>query len=61
MRILYVTPTINSEGGLERVLSIKTNYFIEKFGYKIDIITQNNGFQNPFYTRTTRFWYNQIT
>lgn len=60
MRILYVTPTINSEGGLERVLSIKTNYFIEKFGYKIDIITQNNGFQNPFYSFNSKINFHDV-
>lgn len=60
MRILYVTPTINSEGGLERVLSIKTNYFIEKFGYQIDIVTQNNGCQNPFYNFNSKINFHDV-
>ncbi|WP_016990899.1 glycosyltransferase family 4 protein [Flavobacterium sp. ACAM 123] len=49
-RILYITPQINKEGGLERVLSIKTNYLIEKLGYDITILTQNSGNVLPFYS-----------
>ena len=41
MKILYLTPTINDEGGVARVLSIKTNYLIDKFHYEVAIITQN--------------------
>ena len=43
MKILYITPKINNEGGVARVLSIKTNYLIEKLGYEVSIITQNSG------------------
>jgi len=49
MKILYITPKINNEGGVARVLSIKTNYLIEKLGYEVGIITQNQGNQNLFY------------
>lgn len=41
MKILYLTPVINDEGGVARVLSIKTNYLIEKYKYQVAIITQN--------------------
>lgn len=49
MKILYITPKINNEGGVARVLSIKTNYLIEKFGYEVGIITQNEGNRDLFY------------
>jgi glycosyltransferase involved in cell wall biosynthesis len=49
MKLLYLTPKINDEGGVQKVLSIRTNYFIEKFEYNIDILTQNNGNQNLFF------------
>lgn len=42
MKLLYITPIINDSGGVSRVLSIKTNYLIEKWGYEIGILTQNN-------------------
>ncbi len=49
MKILYIVPDVNNEGGVARVLSIKANYLIEKFGYDITILTQNNGNSSPFY------------
>ena len=49
MKILYVVPNINNEGGVARVLAIKTNYLIKKWDYQIDILTQNNGNSPLFY------------
>jgi glycosyltransferase involved in cell wall biosynthesis len=49
MKILYVVPNINNEGGVARVLAIKTNYLIEKWDYQIDILTQNKGNFPLFY------------
>lgn len=49
MRILYIVPDVNNEGGVARVLSIKANYLVEKFGYQIAILTQNDGNSNTFY------------
>jgi glycosyltransferase involved in cell wall biosynthesis len=49
MKILYVVPNINNEGGVARVLAIKSNYLIEKCDYQIDILTQNNGNSPLFY------------
>jgi glycosyltransferase involved in cell wall biosynthesis len=49
MRLLYVVPSCNTEGGVARVLSIKTNYLVEKLGYEIHIFTQNNGDFSSFY------------
>ncbi|MWB96518.1 glycosyltransferase [Flavobacterium sp. GA093] len=49
MKLLYITQRANEEGGVQRVLSIKTNYLIEKFGYEIAIVTQNKGNVNLFF------------
>lgn len=49
MKILYIVPTINLAGGIARVLSLKANYFSEKWGYEIHVLTQNGGNIAPFY------------
>lgn len=49
MKLLYITQRANEEGGVQRVLSIKTNYLIEKFNYDISIVTQNEGNKNLFF------------
>lgn len=50
MKLLYIVPNINNEGGVARVLSVKTNYLIEKLGYEVHIITQNEGNFPLFYS-----------
>ncbi|MFH6943215.1 glycosyltransferase family 4 protein [Flavobacterium sp. FlaQc-50] len=49
MKLLYITQRANEEGGVQRVLAVKTNYLIEKFGYEIAVITQNGGDENLFF------------
>lgn len=49
MKLLYITQRANEEGGVQRVLAVKTNYLIEKFDYNISIITQNGGNENLFF------------
>jgi glycosyltransferase involved in cell wall biosynthesis len=49
MKILYIVPNINNEGGVARVLSIKANYLLEKLGCEVLILTQNNGDSALFY------------
>lgn len=49
MKILYLTPKINAEGGLERVLCLKANYLSENYNHEVTIVTQNNGNDKPFY------------
>ena len=49
MKILYIVPNINNEGGVARVIAVKSNYMIDKFGYKISILTQNKGNYPLFY------------
>lgn len=50
MKLLYITNGINGAGGLERVLSIKTSYLAEHYGYEVSILCLNNSDENPFYT-----------
>ncbi|WP_394760354.1 glycosyltransferase family 4 protein [Flavobacterium sp.] len=63
MRILYITPKISGSGGVARVLSIKTNYFSEKFKIDVHILTQNEENISLFYdfTNKTRFHYIKLT
>lgn len=49
MKILYLVPKINTEGGLERVLCLKANYLVEHFHHDVSIVTQNNGNTSLFY------------
>lgn len=49
MKLLYIVPAINNEGGVARVLAMKTNYLVVKFGYQIHILTQNQGGFPRFY------------
>ena len=41
MKILYLITDISTSGGVERITSLKINYFIEKFHYDIDILVRN--------------------
>ena len=50
MKLLYIVPNINNEGGVARVLSIKANYLVEKSGYEVHILTQNEGNSPLFYS-----------
>lgn len=48
-KILYITNSVYGAGGLERVISIKTNLLIEKYGYEIHILTLNSKNKPLFY------------
>lgn len=49
MKLLYITNAVNGSGGLERVLSIKASYLVEKLQYKVHILTLNSGHDNSFF------------
>ena len=38
LKIVYCTPALYMAGGVERVLTLKANYFAEHFGYDVTII-----------------------
>ena len=48
-RIVYCTPALYMAGGVERVLTLKANYFAEQFGYDITIILTEGKDQPSFY------------
>ena len=47
-KIVYCTPSLYMAGGVERVLTLKANYFADIYGYDITIIT-TDGMQKPFF------------
>ena len=48
-RIVYCTPALYMAGGVERVLTLKANYFAENFGYDITIILTEGKDKPLFY------------
>jgi glycosyltransferase involved in cell wall biosynthesis len=48
-KLLYITNGISGSGGLERVLSLRTNYLVDKLGYEVHILTLNQIGELPFY------------
>ena len=48
LKIAYCTPALYMAGGVERVLTLKANYFAEHFGYDITIIL-TEGKEKPFF------------
>lgn len=49
LSIVYVTPALYMAGGVERVLTLKANYFAEHFGYDITIILTDGKDKPLFY------------
>ena len=49
LKIVYCTPALYMAGGVERVLTMKANYFAEHFGYDITIILTEGKDQPLFY------------
>lgn len=49
MKILYITPFVEGAGGVQRVLSSKTNYLIERYNYEVSILSTNSGVANKHY------------
>lgn len=48
-KIVYLTPALYMAGGVERVLTLKANYFAEHFGYDITIILTDGVGKPVFY------------
>ena len=49
LKLVYVTPALYMAGGVERVLTLKANYFVEHFGYDITIILTEGKDKPLFY------------
>jgi len=50
LKIVYCTPALYMAGGVERVLTLKANYFAEHFGYDITIILTEGKNKPLFYS-----------
>lgn len=60
MKLLYITNGVNGSGGLERVLSIKASYLVDKLGYEVTILGLNQGCSNLFYDFSDRIKFEEI-
>lgn len=49
LKIVYCTPALYMAGGVERVLSLKANYFADVFGYDITVILTEGKDKPLFY------------
>lgn len=50
MKIAYCIPSLYYPSGMERVLTLKANYFAETFGYEIHIILTDGQEKKPYYS-----------
>ncbi|MBQ8657127.1 MAG: glycosyltransferase family 4 protein [Prevotella sp.] len=48
-KIVYITPALYMAGGVERVLTLKANYFAEHFGYDVTIVLTEGKDKPLFY------------
>ena len=48
LKLVYLTPALYMAGGVERVLTLKANYFAEHYDYDITIIL-TDGKDKPFF------------
>ena len=49
LKIVYCTPALYMAGGVERVLSLKANYFADHYGYDITIVLTEGKNKPLFY------------
>ena len=49
-RIVYCIPSLYMAGGVERVITLKANYFAEQFRYDVTIITTDGEDKEPFFS-----------
>ena len=49
IKIAYCIPSLYYPSGMERVLTLKANYFTEFFGYEIHIILTDGENRPPYY------------
>ncbi|SFA88708.1 Glycosyltransferase involved in cell wall bisynthesis [Flavobacterium swingsii] len=58
MKILYITPDLTNSGGIARVISLKTNYFVSVFNYEVHILAANTTNAGFFYDFNEKIkWY----
>lgn len=49
MKILYITSVISTAGGVEKTLAAKSDYFIKKSNYQVEIVYNEIVEKTPFY------------
>ncbi|MFA7044022.1 MAG: glycosyltransferase family 4 protein [Bacteroidales bacterium] len=49
MRLIYIYPSLTTVGGADRVIVDKANYFAEKCGYEVYIVTAHQNGQPSFF------------
>ncbi|MDD3052058.1 MAG: glycosyltransferase family 4 protein [Candidatus Cloacimonetes bacterium] len=54
MKIAYCIPSLYIPGGMERVLSIKANYFADILGYEVFIILTDEKEKKPYYELSSK-------
>ena len=54
LKLVYVTPAIYSAGGVERVVTVKANYFVEVLGYDVTIIVTEGKGRSSFFSLSDR-------
>jgi len=54
MRIVYLYTALTTIGGADRVIINKANYFAEKFGYDVTIITDSQGSAPPIFPLSSK-------
>ena len=48
-KVVYCTPSLYMAGGVERVITLKANYFADQFGYDVTIIITDGEDKEPFF------------
>lgn len=54
LKIAYCLPSLYIPGGMERVLTIKANYFADVLGYDVTLILTDGKGKEPFYPLSSR-------
>ncbi|GAA4898810.1 glycosyltransferase family 4 protein [Flaviramulus aquimarinus] len=49
MKLLYIVNQINGTTGQERIIALKSNYFIKHYGYEVTILTLDEVEDTPFF------------
>lgn len=60
MKLLFITNGISGSGGLERVLSLRINYLVDKLGYEVHILTLNQIDEFSFYEFSDKINFHDI-
>ena len=54
MKILFLIGSLSNSGGMERVLTFQANYFADKLGYDVSILTYEKSDKPDFFPLSTK-------